>query len=222
MTNSKNITNSQSLIKAIVFDYGGVVQELLDSAMCSTIAASMHVPIDDFNIYYQNKIPLVQTGKIDEKTFVDYLAKSLSVKPPENYVDLFIAPFNDGSHLYESIVNIIEQLNIMKYSIAVLSNTIPSHADLNRKRGNYRWFGKNVFLSFEIGYVKPSPKSFKYVAAKMNIDLSNLLLIDDNMLNVEKAKMLGMNVIHHDSKTMSANSLIEKLISYSITLQLNL
>jgi FMN phosphatase YigB (HAD superfamily) len=220
MANSKTSGVSyKKLVEVIVFDFGGVIQELLDDVMCKILASKMNVPIDIFNTYYQNKISLVQTGEIDEEAFIKYLAKNMSTNPPDNYKDLLIAPFADDSRLYMPIVNIMERLNIMKFPIAVLSNTIPSHADLNRKRGNYRWFGDNVFLSFEIGYVKPSPESFKYVASKVKNDLSRLLLIDDDEENLKEARSLGMNTIHHDSKIMTASNLIMKLQSYSIQLQ---
>jgi putative hydrolase of the HAD superfamily len=209
----------RKLVETIVFDYGGVIQELLDDMMCMQIASSMNVSIDIFNFYYQKKISLLQTGKINEEAFIKYLAESMSTNPPDNYKDLLTAPFADNSHLYMSVVNIVEQLNNIKFPIAVLSNTIPSHANLNRKRGNYRWFSENVFLSFEIGFIKPSPESFIYIASKVKNNMSELLLIDDDEVNVNTARSLGMNAIHHDSRIMSANTLIKELQSYSIAVK---
>lgn len=206
----------KNIVKIIIFDFGGVIQELLDERMRMGIASSMNVPIDTLNFYYQKKISLLQAGEITEEEFIKYLADSMSTSPPDNYYDLLTAPFSNSSHLYKPMVSVLEEMNRREFPIAVLSNTIPSHASLNRRRGNYRWFGENVFLSFEIGFVKPSPESFIYVSSKVEKDMSELLLIDDDEININIAKSLGVNAIHHDSRNMSANSLINKLGYYSV------
>ncbi len=50
-----------------------------------------------------------------------------------------------------------------------------------------------VYLSFEIGMLKPNKEVYEYVLNDLKINASNILFIDDNKDNIEIAKACGWN-----------------------------
>lgn len=53
-----------------------------------------------------------------------------------------------------------------------------------------------VFVSSDIGLVKPDPKAFEYVLDKMSFSPKESVMVDDSKRNIEVATSLGMNTIH--------------------------
>lgn len=202
---------ARSQITTLLFDFGGVIQELRDDLLARLIADYLKIPLVKFLPYYQETIPLVQSARLSEEGFFNNLSRLTKIHLPSSPEELFILPFIDGSHLYQSVIKVLEQLLQCNLEIAVVSNTIPSHAELNRKRGNYRWFGRNVFLSCEIGLLKPNADFFDYVARRLGKDQHQLILIDDMEENVLGAVSAGLKAIRHDSRTMEASELDWKL-----------
>jgi HAD superfamily hydrolase (TIGR01509 family) len=191
----------------LVFDFGGVVQELMDDAIIRSLVEKLGSPFDQFLAYYKKALPQVQVGRVSEEQFLSDLNKSMGNTTSPLSSDLLISPFLDGSHLYPEMTRLLDELQEKKVEIAVLSNTIPSHARLNRQRNNYHWFGENVFLSCEIGLLKPDPESFEYVANQLDRQQKQLILIDDNEKNIASARAVEITALRHDSKIMPIDRL---------------
>ncbi len=51
----------------------------------------------------------------------------------------------------------------------------------------------NVFISGETGLIKPSADSFEYALKAMNVQPSETIFIDDNIMNTKSAKKLGIH-----------------------------
>jgi HAD superfamily hydrolase (TIGR01509 family) len=52
-----------------------------------------------------------------------------------------------------------------------------------------------IALSFESGFIKPEPEAFTDVATRLNIDIGNCVLVDDQQRNVSGAQHAGMPAI---------------------------
>ena len=92
------------------------------------------------------------------------------------------------------IVMLIKRLKQMKYSLIVLSNANPVHAEINYKRGLYSIFDK-VYLSNEIKMAKPDKKIYDYVLKKSKLKPEECIFIDDREENVLVANELGIKGI---------------------------
>jgi hypothetical protein len=79
-----------------------------------------------------------------------------------------------------------------------MSNTYDIHAKSNELRGFYDVFD-NVFLSSEIGLIKPNIEKYKYVLNKLNTEPKNCIFIDDKIANLIPARELGIIVIRFES-----------------------
>lgn len=195
----------------LLFDFGGVVQELLDTCIAHSMADCLNISRDEFLPWFDYYIPKVQLGALTEDEFFRTLHETTGSKIPMNASRLFLLPFTTSSRLYPAITDLLDELVAKKIQIAVTSNTIPSHAQMNRERGNYKWFDTNVFLSCDIRLLKPDAAFFDYVAARLRRPLNQLLLIDDSDENISGARALGITAVKHDSKTMPVSGLRKQL-----------
>lgn len=86
-----------------------------------------------------------------------------------------------------------------KSTIAILTNGQEGHQkDKVRTLGMYTYLDdSSVFSSEGIGFAKPDPNAFQFVANKMKSNIKDWFYIGDNYINdMEGAKKAGMRTIH--------------------------
>ena len=76
-----------------------------------------------------------------------------------------------------------------------------------RKNGWFSYFSR-VFLSFDIGYLKPDKRA--YLAVLRELGAPEAVFIDDRNVNVDAAVSAGMNGVVYDSPSQ-LNSELEKI-----------
>ena len=204
------------MINGIVFDFGGVVQKLVDDRIKAVIKRNLNVCKQDFDKIFDTKLPYVQKGHMTEREFLLELGSEGQNSLPDDCIDWFIEPYMNDSLLYPEIAKLLDLLVDHDCTLSLLSNTIPSHINLNRSRGNFHWFGDNCFLSCETGKLKPEPDAYSYVSEELGIPLSRLLLIDDSSENVNQAGIMGMNVLLHKSETTNVSNIEISLNKYGV------
>jgi hypothetical protein len=96
------------------------------------------------------------------------------------------------------MAEIIERLHQADYTVSLMSNTHDIHAKSNMLRGFYDIFD-NVFLSNEIGFIKPDMDKYKYVLNKLDTKPKKCVFIDDKIQNLVPARELGIIVIRFES-----------------------
>ena len=62
---------------------------------------------------------------------------------------------------------------------------------LCRKKGWHDFF-KKIFVSFELGFLKPDLRAYSFVAEKLGVKPSDIVFVDDKEENVDAAKKAGM------------------------------
>jgi FMN phosphatase YigB (HAD superfamily) len=96
------------------------------------------------------------------------------------------------------MAEIIERLHRADYIVSLMSNTHDIHAKSNYLRGFYDIFD-NVFLSNEIGFIKPDMDKYKYVLKNLDTKPKKCIFIDDKIRNLVPARNLGIIVIRFES-----------------------
>ncbi len=94
-------------------------------------------------------------------------------------------------HYYKEVVDFILSIR-NDCKIAILSNLI----SLDKERLDYQVNLSKfdyVWLSFELGYIKPDEKIYEVVEKECRIDPGNILFVDDTKKNLDIAKKRGWN-----------------------------
>ena len=196
------------MIKAILFDSGGVIinHKLLVKKIISIFKPKNKEKFwHDINIAV---IPLCK-NKISEelfwKRFVMTIGKNIEQIPK----NLWTEDYQKLTKINTEVINIIKSLK-QKYKLGLISNSIPFHTKINRKRDAYRIFNE-VILSHEVGLTKDEKYIFLLAAKKLQVKPQECIFIDDVRDFVDVAKSVGMKgITFKNSKQLKSD--LKKII----------
>lgn len=187
---------NKSDIKAIVFDYGGVLVNDPDEKIIKDIA-------DNFKMSYEESLKIIkelvkpyQRGEISNEEFWKQFSKMANRELPKNYNSLWTDRME--VRIDYQIVDLVKKLKNKDFIVALLSNTILPHAQRNRIVGCYNLFDP-IVLSFEVRVRKPEEKIFQIMLDKLNLSPENCVYIDDNKEYADVATKIGMHGIKFNS-----------------------
>jgi epoxide hydrolase-like predicted phosphatase len=201
-------------IKHFIFDFGGVLIEktFVLKNLLDMIESDLNISIPrDENSYIRKIKRSLSSGRITsqdflEKIFEKYyypIQKKNGALPPKKvnaayYVELWFDLYSQVTNISSEMAEIIERLHQAGYIVSLMSNTHDIHAKSNILKGFYDIFD-NVFLSNEIGYIKPDMDKYKYVLKKLDTKPKKCIFIDDKIRNLVPARELGIIVIRFES-----------------------
>jgi len=199
------------MIKAIIFDLGGVVVfnnygYILQDIVYRTGESKKKVS-DNIDLI----LPDFQKGLMSEKEFWNKFAANTGITPPKNYQDLWISEYAKGYKEDPKIINIIRDLKEKKYMVAALSNTIAPHTKYLEKKGIIGLFDKAI-LSNEVHMRKPDREIYELTLRRISERAEECVYIDDVAEFLESPKSLGMQTIHY----IGSKSLVNKFSELEI------
>lgn len=202
-------------IKHFIFDFGGVLIEksFVLKNLLSIIEQDLQIKIPDKDVdpYIRKLRRRLSSGIVSAREFLSYIFekyfypnqnKEGSLPPKkvnvEYYLELWFNLYTEVTNFSYEMAEIVERLHDAGYIVSLMSNTYDIHARSNELRGFYDIFD-NVFLSNEIGYIKPDMEKYKYVLKKLDTKPKKCVFIDDKLTNLIPAHQLGIIVIRFES-----------------------
>ena len=182
-------------IKAIIFDFGGVLLEWDPRNLYRRFFPGQPQAMDNFlaeiNFYEWN------AHQDRGRTFADGIA-DLSTQFPRHahLIQAYYDHWEDSiTGAITGTVDILRALKGKGYPLYGLSNW--SAETYPRARGKYPFFDlfDDIILSGDVELVKPDPAIFHLLLNKINYSAPECLLIDDSRPNVDAAKKLGFSII---------------------------
>ncbi len=181
-------------IKAIGFDYGGVIGGVGTTGVNFTKQICEILEVDDstYKDVYFGMNYKINTGEIDNwhefwKLFVDKLGK------PDKYEAVVALSDEADKHLQivdQSMLTLVDTLRGKGYRTGLLSNTTADNGRKMRALGVDKHF--DVFhISAETKLMKPSPNTFKHFAEALAVQPSELVFIDDAEKSLSTANDVG-------------------------------
>ncbi|MFX1478599.1 MAG: HAD family hydrolase, partial [Promethearchaeota archaeon] len=170
-------------IKHFIFDFGGVLIEktFVLKNLLDMIESDLNIIIPRMENAYIRKLKRSLTsGRISSREFLEKLfekfyypfQKKNGALPPkrinvEYYAELWFDLYSQVAHVSSEMAEIIGRLHQAGYIVSLMSNTHDIHAKSNMLRGFYDIFD-HVFLSNEIGLIKPDMEKYKFVINKLD------------------------------------------------------
>ncbi|MFX1298525.1 MAG: HAD family hydrolase [Promethearchaeota archaeon] len=201
-------------IKHFIFDFGGVMIEktFILKNLFEIIQADLGITIKRSGDSFFRKIRRsLSSGRIGAKEFLEKIfdkyyypfQKNEGVLPPkkvnvEYYLEIWFELYSMLTHLSSDMAETIERLHKAGYVVSLMSNTFDIHAKSNLLKGFYDIFD-HVFLSNEIGLIKPDMDKYKYVLKKLDTSPKKCIFIDDKIRNLVPARELGIIVLRFES-----------------------
>ncbi|MEE9330699.1 MAG: HAD-IA family hydrolase [Methylophilaceae bacterium] len=176
-------------ISAILFDIGGVLIELNGLPSIAKLLDS-NQSLDDIYKYWMAAPSVIghETGKLSTDEFAKEVVKDLklTITPEafmENFATWVVGTFPDTFALLDAIPDTIK--------VAALSNTSGAHWKEVEATGLTDKI-EHLFLSHEIGHLKPSAPAFQAAVDGLGIPAAEIIFFDDVIENVNAASAFGL------------------------------
>jgi glucose-1-phosphatase len=187
-------------IKTIIFDWGGVITNLLPQAAIDAFTQLGHPDFGSYLLALDDDLFLRhETGKATDEDIYERLRTEIGKPLSTEEIDrAFCSMLLDTPPLR---LEILEELR-QQYKLLLLSNTNSIHTTFYNKnlreltgRDFYSYFDK-IYYSHQIGLRKPHREIFEYVLHDYGIKPEETLFIDDTEININTARSLNINCLH--------------------------
>jgi putative hydrolase of the HAD superfamily len=182
------------MIRAIVFDIGGVLIDNPWPQMLSHYASRLNVSEWDLEKFLKESKLMNDwpKGVITESKFWREICNNLDCHLPTSE-SLWLDGFKLAYRKKPEVFKLIETLQKRGFLIGLLSNTEQPVAEF-LKRENFP--DLDAFIcSCDIGEIKPNPFIYEEMLKKLNLKPNEVVFIDDLKENVEGAKKVGIQAI---------------------------
>lgn len=180
--------------KLIIFDCYGTLLTKSNGLAYSKFLQDNELNIKDYYDY-------IMTNKdIDWKEHIDF--NKITIQSYENSLKEFnINIYNDIKQIKPCFDNLTDYIDKIRenYVVVVLSNLTEEYsAPIEKQLSNH--FDK-IFLSYDIGFKKPTPEAFKivkewYINNYCHIEDKDIIVVDDSYKNIKYINKTEMNGIH--------------------------
>ena len=188
-----------SPIKAIIFDFGGVLLEWDPRNLYRRYFPGQPQAMENFLA----EIDFFAWNAHQDKgrTFAEGNEKLIAIFPQHTQlIQAYFENYEDSiTGAITGTVDILRALKVIGHPLYGLSNW--SAETFPRARHVYPFFNwfDDIILSGEVGLNKPDPAIFNLLLNKIGFSAPECLLIDDSQPNVDAAKKLGFITIHFTS-----------------------
>ena len=184
------MANLKSEIEVILFDLGGVLVEL--TGVPTMLEWSRNrFEVDELWEAWLNS-PSVRTFERGQSTPDQFARELISEMQLSVDPDEFIKAFTFWPKgLYPGVIGLLRVLRD-KFKLACLSNTNELHWPRLMNEMKLADKFAHHFASHQTGFLKPDRKTFEHVLQVLDCPAANILFFDDNELNVQTAKVVGM------------------------------
>ena len=197
------------MIKTIIFDLCDTIVETAGvPGLLSLPSTNGRLRGQDIENWFVNNetFHAYETGHVDTDVFIEAFCSDLNIHVEKN----------DFLRVYEALV--IREIDGMPALIRKWSHRHPLYALSNNNPLLWRATERicsvldafyHVYLSHQIGLLKPDPDAFWHVLHAANCAPDESILVDDNPQCIEAARQLGMQTIHFKSTSETAHRLAQ-------------
>jgi len=177
------------MIKAVIFDWGGVLIENPTEGILRYCREVLGIGTGCMLAAYRKLIPYFQEGKISEEEFWKGVRRRTGAKgamPSSLWLEAFEHSYAEKKDVFA----VARALHGSGCRTGILSNTEKPARPI-MQRDSYRIFDP-VVLSWQVGSSKPQRKIFESLIETLRLYPQEILLIDDVEANIAAAKDLGL------------------------------
>ena len=190
------------MIKAIIFDLGGVLISL-DKERC--IRAFRELAgfdrIEEFldTSHQRGMIGDLEAGRISEAEFFAECRKYCRPGISDNDIRrCFHALLNP---IGPETITLLRRL-LERFDLYILTNNSSvtmekTYEDARNAGIDLQQTFRHIFVSQDLRMLKPSQEIFAHVIREIGLKPDEMLYVDDSLRNVEAARTAGMNALHH-------------------------
>jgi epoxide hydrolase-like predicted phosphatase len=183
-----------SVLKAVVFDWGGVLMRTVDASGRRKWERRLGLPLYavDRAVHGSRSWKQAQSGIISDAEYWSDVATQLRLDETE--LAEFRCDYFSGDRLDEEMVRFVGVLR-PRFKTALLSNASPQLRDLLDEM-NVSGLFDVIVISGLVGVQKPDPAIYHIVLERLGVAPAEVIFVDDFVQNIETARALGMQTLH--------------------------
>lgn len=185
------------MIKAIIFDYGGVIGSDPGDDIYKKVSRKFGVRIGEIKANFSAFIFLLQKNKINEKDFWKKFSRKLNINDYKLLRKTWLGEYQRRARANRDLLNFIVRLK-KRYRVYLLSN----RAVFYKKRSldkRLKIIFSGIIYSCDVGMRKPEKNIYRYLLKKFQLKPAECIIVDDNDKYLLYPQKLGMQVIHFRS-----------------------
>lgn len=195
-------------IKAIGFDYWGVVYGVPGYLFMDAMAELLNVQIGELKKVYFIYNHLANVNNTTWEEVWRHVAEDLGRSELSGDINTFITDWNNDLKVNDNIIALIGILKSRGYKVGLLSNHAKGLREKLVQNKILDCFDV-VGVSGEIGIQKPHPGIFYKFCDILSIQTNELVFIDDSHKSLEKAEEIGYVPILYRDYVSLCDRLIE-------------
>jgi len=182
-------------IKAIIFDFGGVLLRTTDFTPREQLAARLGMSRNELEelIFGGESGDQAQRGEITVQQHWSNLAAQLHCS--RNELIILVEEFFAKDELDHSLLDYIRTLHA-SYKTGLLSNAFDDLRQIITERWHFEDAFDDMIISAEVGLVKPEPRIFRMAVEQLGVEASQAVFVDDMQRNIKGARSVGLVGIH--------------------------
>lgn len=202
---------SKMKVKAIVFDYGGVIEKE-EGDVIQEIATYLKTTRKDWERVYFSVNHLANSGKNTMNEVMALVAREFNATDEQiSNIYKMLEESKKTKRLNLELVKIIKDLKKNNYKIGLVSNYSKSLRNKLSEQDIYHLFDE-IIISEEVGYQKPQPEIFDIISKKLGVNNNEMIFVDDTERSLEGAENIGYVPILYRNN----NQLLEDLLKHQI------
>lgn len=175
----------------VVFDLGGV---LVNYVGVARLRQWMGADLTDHDMHrrwlYSPAVRAFESGQSSAEDFAHAVIREFAL---DTHAEEFLGEFPDFVEgLYPGAEDLLTAVG-ERFPLALLSNTNRPQWEKLIRTTNLRPHFRRVFLSFEMGLMKPERAVFEHVAKELATAPGGIIFFDDNPANIEAARKFGID-----------------------------
>ena len=182
------------MIKAVLFDFGGVLAEEGFKQGLRAIAKERRLDPEDFyeiagELVYQMGYVMGSSG---EDSYWNAVREKTGVRGDDKE---FREEILKRFELRPEMIEVVKRIRSSGLIVAILSDQTNWLDEMDRRTPFHHHFDY-VFNSFHLKKTKRDPSIFRDICAVLGVQPEECLFVDDHLQNIERAADQGLKTIH--------------------------
>lgn len=174
-------------VKAVLFDFGGVLALHATKILAKKFYKKFGIGKNKLIDFWRTIEDDFDIGNLTEKKVWSIFKKHFNIKADTKKLEKI---HKDSFILRKAIYSLAKKLS-KKYAVGIFSNMPKEISRFLRKKFNLSFF-HYIFFSAEVRKIKPNKNYYLFTAKKMKLKPSEIVFIDDKMVNVKGARKVGL------------------------------
>jgi len=194
------------MIKAVIFDLGGVILRTVDQGPRQALAARLGVSPHDLyhEVFSSDSARLATLGKISTADHWETISKPLHLTAEE--LPGAVQQFWDGDRLDRSLLASIRSLR-RQYRTGLLSNAFDNLRGLMENEWKIANAFDELIISAEVGLMKPDHRIYLLALERLHVIPGEAIFVDDVGENVDAARWVGLRGVQFRTRSQALREL---------------